>query len=111
MCVCVSGEAVAEILMLKLKFVFLCIDKLSYPCLAYWCHMTDAVRMLGRSLMTDECLIPAGSIVRAPHKLLCLKWVEKTWNGVTCDVIVLACRISSCKFGSDDVVIHCLKPG
>ena len=46
--------------------------------------------------------------------LLCLEWVNKAWNMVTCDVIVhsfKAFKISSSTDGSDDVFIHCLNPG
>ena len=61
----------------------------------------------------EKSYTPAG-IVRAPSKLLCLRWVKKAWDSVTKEVIIksfMVCRISVSVDGDEDHKIHCIKDG
>ena len=61
----------------------------------------------------EQSFTPAGNM-RAPDKLICLRWVVKAWEAVTTEVIVKsfkACGISVAIDGSEDDQIHCLKQG
>ena len=52
--------------------------------------------------------------MKAPDKVTCLKWVKKAWDSVKSDVIINSfkvCGISVATDGSEDGLIHCLKPG
>ena len=56
----------------------------------------------------------AAGNVRAPDKLLCLRWVKKAWEKVSREVIVKSfrvCGISVAIDSSKDDEIHCLKDG
>ena len=61
----------------------------------------------------EKSFTPAGNM-RAPEKKLCLEWVKIAWSKVTTDVVIKsfkACGISNNTDGSEDDMIHCLKPG
>lgn len=61
----------------------------------------------------DKSYTAAGN-VRAPAKLMCIKWVKQAWESVTPDVVrksFKACGISVAVDGSEDSDIHCLKDG
>ena len=61
----------------------------------------------------EKSYTPAGNL-RAPDKLLCLQWVKQAWNKVTSEVIIKSfqvCGISVDVDGSEDHLIHCIKPG
>lgn len=54
----------------------------------------------------------AAGNVRAPEKLLCLRWVKKAWEQVSREVIVKSfqvCGVSVSIDGKEDEEIHCLK--
>ena len=61
----------------------------------------------------EKSFTPAGNM-RPPEKALCLEWVKIAWSKVTNDVVIKsfkACGISNNTDGSEDDMIHCLKPG
>ena len=61
----------------------------------------------------EKSYTPAGNM-RPPDKKLCLEWVKLAWSQVSTEVVVnsfKACGISSSTEGSEDSLIHCLKPG
>ena len=61
----------------------------------------------------EKSYTPAENM-RAPDKLLCLEWVKIAWSKVTTEVIkksFKACGISVLLDGSEDNLIHCIKPG
>ncbi len=53
---------------------------------------------------------PAGNM-RQPEKKLSLEWVKQAWAQVSTEVVMKSCSISSNTDGSEDNMIHCLKPG
>ena len=55
----------------------------------------------------------ATGTTRTPDKLLDLQWVNKAWDSGTAEMIVnfKFCSISVEKDGSDDDLIHAIKPG
>ena len=61
----------------------------------------------------EKSFTPVGNM-RPPEKALCLEWVKIAWSKVTTDVVIKsfkACGISNNTDGSEDDMIHCLKPG
>ena len=61
----------------------------------------------------EKSYTPAGN-VRAPSKLLCLRWVKKAWDSVIKEVIIksfMVCTISVSVDGDEDHKIHCIKDG
>ena len=61
----------------------------------------------------EKSFTPAGNM-RPAEKALCLEWVKIAWSKVTTDVVIksfTACGISNNTDGSEDDMIHCLKPG
>lgn len=61
----------------------------------------------------EKSYTPAGN-VRAPSKLLCLRWVKEAWSKVSKEVIVKSfrvCGISVSIDGKEDDEIHCVKNG
>ena len=53
----------------------------------------------------------AGGNMKAPEKLPCLQWVKKAWDSVSKEVMVNSFKVCVETNGSEDSLIHCVKPG
>jgi hypothetical protein len=65
-------------------------------------------------MVSGEHSFTSAGNMRAPTKMTCLEWVVKAWEAVTTEVIINSfkvCGISVACDGSEDGLIHCLKPG
>ena len=65
-------------------------------------------------MVIGEKSYTAAGNVRAPSKLLCLRWVKKAWECVRKEIIIKSfevCGISVSVDGKDDHKIHCIKDG
>ena len=75
----------------------------------------DAYKELYNEWMVsgEKSYTPAGNI-RAPTKLVCLRWVKQAWSLVSKEIVIKSfevCGISVNVDGTEDHKIHCIKNG